>query len=1094
MKRLRVCISVLLTMLVLLNCLWACAEAAEGALPEKAAIEGAGSEAAPPETATTEGAGSEAVLTLADIEALGAKAHLYDGRITFVDGACTEAPVQSMEDAAKVVDAMRDLLGVDERVTFEPWRTLTDTAGNVYYVFQEMYANTTVSGGAVKVVTNSKGHMLGLVASVADELPDAGEAEGITAQDAEKLVLEHLSDADHAGVGLLEGRTEKVILPVNLEPDLPPKDDKPEERRFVWAVYSENPSTSVQKGAELPFLVHYVTMDGKYVISQPTICPGDETATSGYDAAYVFAFMEPAEYTGTVKLSDGSEQTISVTLMRDTRTDMYYLGNLERRIAVADFYEFMYNNGRVRLEASPDNTGWDNTCLLSLYNYCRAWDYYNEIGWTGGDGQGTPTLILKDFCNFDHEPIDNACYSGRFYGWETFVSSDINDYSQCLDVLAHEFTHCVTNATMTYNDYLNDHGAINEAMSDIQGNLCEMMANATEDTTWAMGEKSAAGPIRSMSDPHRYEQPEHTWDVYYFPNVKKPVDSNDHGGVHFNSSILNNVAWRLCTDGGMSMEDARAFWFAVDCAMVPGTDYPQLSELMPWVLNNLGMANYQETLTAAMEATRIGTKDIPETLDDDRALVTLTLPDEERFTDGHWLLYLISVDPEGIAQRYTDIMAGNGEYAGALDEILAAIYGMEPGKLEKDARDYTVDEILDALFATLAKEYGSGDANTAADANAVPVEKGGTVENVPVTADDSASDAAPEAGGSVIARLAELYKKYLNGLITSGVTAAGEDGRTMRVVLRPGLTLPLLIRREIDSESYTHSVGLAVYTLGEWHDLASIAVPLMEMFMPEADENAANTAQAGGDGTSTPAGDATSTPASDTTSVPANDGTQAPGEDAAPVQTEGGDGNPMLQTLFSILSTAEGRGAVKRAVDELGDMLARVVDPQALVDQMLVRLGRGATFEIPADGLEAVAILKNKDYKILHAMIGVPPTREKAFGGKATVDYGTSELYTREELRAAVKQIEGTFESFDGCEMHTLRYAGDVCNSRDNIQWLNSLDEGGSYVQVVEFLSDFHSPAQGGGAWEPDKEYTDYQWWLARTLDGDWKVLSRGYN
>ena len=384
MKRLRVCISVLLTMLVLLNCLWACAEAAEGALPEKAAIEGAG---------------SEAVLTLADIEALGAKAHLYDGRITFVDGACTEAPVQSMEDAAKVVDAMRDLLGVDERVTFEPWRTLTDTAGNVYYVFQEMYANTTVSGGAVKVVTNAKGHMLGLVASVADELPDAGEAEGITAQDAEKLVLEHLSDADHAGVGLLEGRTEKVILPVNLEPDLPPKDEKPEERRFVWAVYSENPSTSVQKGAELPFLVHYVTMDGKYVISQPTIYPGDETATSGYDAAYVFAFMEPAEYTGTVKLSDGSEQTISVTLMRDTRTDMYYLGNLERRIAVADFYEFMYNNGRVRLEASPDNTGWDNTCLLSLYNYmyekgegveqvyAKALELY-QIAADQGDAQG----------------------------------------------------------------------------------------------------------------------------------------------------------------------------------------------------------------------------------------------------------------------------------------------------------------------------------------------------------------------------------------------------------------------------------------------------------------------------------------------------------------------------------------------------------------------------------------------------------------------------------------------------------------------------------------------------------------------------------
>ena len=250
-------------------------------------------------------------------------------------------------------------------------------------------------------------------------------------------------------------------------------------------------------------------MDGKYVISQPTICPGDETATSGYDAAYVFAFMEPAEYTGTVKLSDGSEQTISVTLMRDTRTDMYYLGNIERRIAVADFYEFMYNNGRVRLEASPDNTGWDNTCLLSLYNYCRAWDYYNEIGWTGGDGQGTPTLILKDFCNFDHEPIDNAAYAGKYYGWQLFLASSVNDFSQCLDVLAHEFTHCVTHSVMTYNAYKNDYGAINEAMSDIQGNICDHMyqeRGEKYDPEWLLGE-DIDQTIRSMSDPQEYGQP-----------------------------------------------------------------------------------------------------------------------------------------------------------------------------------------------------------------------------------------------------------------------------------------------------------------------------------------------------------------------------------------------------------------------------------------------------------------------------------------------------------------------------------------------------------------------------------------------------------
>ena len=40
-----------------------------------------------------------------------------------------------------------------------------------------------------------------------------------------------------------------------------------------------------------------------------------------------------------------------------------------------------------------------------------------------------------------------------------------------LDVMSHEYTHCVTTSTMNSNLYEDDYGAINEAMSDIMGNL-----------------------------------------------------------------------------------------------------------------------------------------------------------------------------------------------------------------------------------------------------------------------------------------------------------------------------------------------------------------------------------------------------------------------------------------------------------------------------------------------------------------------------------------------------------------------------------------------------------------------------------------------
>jgi len=37
------------------------------------------------------------------------------------------------------------------------------------------------------------------------------------------------------------------------------------------------------------------------------------------------------------------------------------------------------------------------------------------------------------------------------------------------------------------------------------------------------------------------------------------------------------------------------------------------------------------------------------------------------------------------------------------------------------------------------------------------------------------------------------------------------------------------------------------------------------------------------------------------------------------------------------------------------------------------------------------------------------------------------------------------------------------------------------------------SPKEGGGAWEPDYEYSDWQWWLARTDGGEWQLITWGY-
>ena len=754
----------------------------------------------------------EGHLTLEDLEALNATAHTRDGRVTFVEGACTDGAVTGMEDAARVVDAMIDLMGGDDRTQFEPWRTLTDTNGNRYYVFQQMYTGVTVSGGAVKVVTDKDGAMLGLVCSVESELPEAQAAEGISADEAEALVIRHVEETLNQTADVLEGRTAKVILPVNLELDMDSEEEK-EESRFVWVVYTNNPVVSLSNGSDLPYLAHYVDMSGEYLYSLPTVIPGDEASASGYNAAYVFEFMEPVDYTGEVTLADGRKQTISLQLMRDARTGMVYLGNLERRIAVADCYEFLFDKGHVVLEASKDNTGWDETCLLALYNYCRAWDYYKAIGWKGGDGLGTPMLILKDYCDKDHNPIDNAAYAGRYYGWQVFLSSDINKYSQCLDVLAHEFTHCVTGSVMTYNAYMNDYGAINEAMSDIQGNICDHMyvdEGEKEDPEWLLGEDIDA-PIRSMSDPHRFKQPEYTWDLHYVPHVKAPTELNDRGGVHSNSSLLNYLAWRVIEKDGMTLEEARAFWFAVDCSMVPGTDYAQLSELMPWVLKNLGMDRYQGALEAAIDVTRIRTEEMPETFDDDRALLTLTLPDTEVFEDGNWALGIFSVNVDGLVQRAIDIVDGAPGYENSLDELVAAI---DPeGTMTKEDLPGLIAETAMAVMMGFGEETGDDEASEAALEEAALEE-----------ADGAAS--AEDANG--VSGVMDWVRRYFGDIVYMGTGAAGQDGRTVSMVCRPGLTVPVLFRMEFKPNSMQLKTGaLAVYC-GRWFDLGGLLTKFLD--------------------------------------------------------------------------------------------------------------------------------------------------------------------------------------------------------------------------------------------------------------------------
>ena len=109
----------------------------------------------------------------------------------------------------------------------------------------------------------------------------------------------------------------------------------------------------------------------------------------------------------------------------------------------------------------------------------------------------------------------------------------------------------------------------------------------------------------------------------------------------------------------------------------------------------------------------------------------------------------------------------------------------------------------------------------------------------------------------------------------------------------------------------------------------------------------------------------------------------------------------------------------------------------------------------------------------------------------ASIDYGTSDIYSKEDMDAAIALIKDEFYSWEGCKLYSIYYTDDSFCQKE-IDYVNTLaDDGVIYTECIVFRTHFRSPIFGGGAWNANSDY-DWSWYLARTDSGDWDLLTWG--
>lgn len=138
--------------------------------------------------------------------------------------------------------------------------------------------------------------------------------------------------------------------------------------------------------------------------------------------------------------------------------------------------------------------------------------------------------------------------------------SGVRNFATALDVVAHELTHAVTDASSGLI-YENESGALNEAFSDIIGTSVEQFfqpaGSGPGRADYLLGEDLApigTALLRSMSNPTEYDQPDHFGDRF---SIGATSSQFDNGGVHVNSGIANH-AFYLAVEGGTHQSSGRA--------------------------------------------------------------------------------------------------------------------------------------------------------------------------------------------------------------------------------------------------------------------------------------------------------------------------------------------------------------------------------------------------------------------------------------------------------------------------------------------------------------------------------------------------------
>ena len=367
-----------------------------------------------------------------------------------IDGQLSDTQVENDEDAKEVLRNISELLGVKDTEQELKFESSSNSSYNTVYTFKQYYKDLELTNSYITIiVNNSTGRSDFLNSSfIPDFSMDVNP--DVSASNAAQIVMEQYSVTLSEAPRLVIYSMDNTV------------------HHLAWEVKTDSIS---------PSKVYLDAKNGEILYAEMPSYANDEG-----DLAATYSLEKDSPLSG----------PFTVDIARDKdEENLYKLHDTERNIYVLDSTEFYCDQdydiltksydfnamSDKSLVISQENNQWDGyeTELAVLYNVQKAYDFYDELMWTGTDDKNSDLFIIPQLRHENGAGVENA-FSMRGTNTLAFGSgngTDTRNWGLSLDVAVHEYTHRVTGTKVSWPTGYGEAASLNEAYSDIMAEYAD---------------------------------------------------------------------------------------------------------------------------------------------------------------------------------------------------------------------------------------------------------------------------------------------------------------------------------------------------------------------------------------------------------------------------------------------------------------------------------------------------------------------------------------------------------------------------------------------------------------------------------------------